>query len=334
MGALETYLEKAPGAFDVTGLLDPDIDKIANVKYHEPLIYKYFSQDRRGFFAAPQFRFSQREALNDPFEMTRRWNTAKVDGLKLHLRQRLRALLPDILANVKLQIDFLNEQLEQGGQNLSEADRKRAETMLSGDEGEAFRHTVMAKADLFLGPILDGVFGIFEGRFDETVETIVSRFGILSLTEDPLSRAMWSYYASAGTGFVIGVDPQHPFFVGENVTPPVNVLRKVIYSDNRIENFWQNPYSLFLVKNTDYCHEREWRMFKKLADCDQRIEAEPLICLWNIPPEMIRSVHFGYTYNPASIPEDIAALDSVGAKPDLHSVRANRETGGLDAVQI
>ena len=115
MGVLERYLEKFPDTFDPTGIFDPDVENIESDRYCEPLIYKYFPSERRAFFTTPQFRFSQREVLNDPFEMSRRWNTAKADGLKTHLRDRLAALLPNILSDGDLQVELFREQLEETG---------------------------------------------------------------------------------------------------------------------------------------------------------------------------------------------------------------------------
>lgn len=49
---------------------------------------------------------------------------------------------------------------------------------------------------------------------------------------------------------MIGFDAAHPFFVSKEIKDK-SLLRKVLYSDSRIENFWNNPYYLFMVKNAD-----------------------------------------------------------------------------------
>jgi hypothetical protein len=263
--------------------------------------------------------------------MTRRWNTAKADGLKTHLRERLTTLLPNILSDSDLQVELFREQLEETGNQLSDADAVRAKAIF---QSGAFQQNVMTNASVVHGPLLDYFFDQFEARFDGMIDATMAKCGVLSLTEEPLNRAMWSYYAGAGTGFVVGLDPQHSFFFNEKGGARNHVLRKVRYTDDRVENFWQNPYYLFLVKNTEYRHEREWRMFKQLSDYEQRVDAKPPICLWNIPADMIKSVHFGYAYNPAWIDTDVSAIKSIGASPITYSVIANRGTGDLEAMLI
>jgi hypothetical protein len=94
MGALDKFLEKLPETFDPTNLFDPDVEAIESKIYDKSTIYKYFPSSRRAFFTKPQVRFSPREALNDPFEMSRRWREITTEGLKAYVKDKLNASLP------------------------------------------------------------------------------------------------------------------------------------------------------------------------------------------------------------------------------------------------
>ena len=94
MGALENYLDDLNRNHDVSHLLDADITQFESEIYSEPTIYKYFSPVRRAFFAKPQLRLSQREVLNDPLELSARWNDAKTNALRAHMAARLSEMTP------------------------------------------------------------------------------------------------------------------------------------------------------------------------------------------------------------------------------------------------
>jgi hypothetical protein len=66
LGLAEKYISEIPELFDLASILEPDVEKIENIKYGADVIYKYFPSARSGFFSRPQLRFSQKEALNDP----------------------------------------------------------------------------------------------------------------------------------------------------------------------------------------------------------------------------------------------------------------------------
>ena len=62
LGLAEKYISEIPELFDLASILEPDVEKIENIKYGA----EYFPSARNGFFSRPQLRFSQKEALNDP----------------------------------------------------------------------------------------------------------------------------------------------------------------------------------------------------------------------------------------------------------------------------
>ena len=69
-----------------------------------------------------------------------------------------------------------------------------------------------------MGPAVDYIFSLLEERFEETINGIISRLGVLSLTEVPLNQQMWAHYASEGAGFVVELDAQHAFFLSDHDT--------------------------------------------------------------------------------------------------------------------
>jgi hypothetical protein len=83
MGALDQFFDALPETFDATSLLDADVEAIESRLYDQATAYKYFPFARRTFFIKSQFRFSPREALNDPFEMSRRWREISTEGLRV-----------------------------------------------------------------------------------------------------------------------------------------------------------------------------------------------------------------------------------------------------------
>src|SRR5206468_3082082 len=93
-------------------------------------------------------------------------------------------------------------------------------------------------------------------------------------TGDPLDAYMWREYAADGHGFVVEFDAKHRFFSHKtDEGKRRKLLRKVMYRDDKINDFWRNPYYLFLVKETKWAFEKEWRMLRSLDQC--RIQTLP-----------------------------------------------------------
>jgi hypothetical protein len=105
---------------------------------------------------------------------------------------------------------------------------------------------------------------------------------------------MWREYAGDGCGFVIEFNAQHEFFGYAADGKSSALLRQEFYRDARLEEFWRNPNYLFLVKETKYAFEKEWRMIKSLSDCAKRALPDgKTIYLVDIHAKLIRSVIFG-----------------------------------------
>jgi hypothetical protein len=331
MGALDTFLDKLPETFDLTTLMDSDVEKIESTIYNNSTIYKYFPSSRRAFFKKPQVRFSPREALNDPFEMSRRWREISTDGLRDYVKDKLNASLPAAFSNKELLISMLAEGLVEKGQTLTRAQRKLAENILESKAGRDFLKNQLRVAQEMTLPAVDVIFSQLEATFDQVVNNVVSSSGVLCLSEEAFNEQMWAHYADQGKGFVVGLNARHSFFTHLDGSTSRHLLKKVIYTDQHTQNFWRNPYYLFLVKAPGWAYEKEWRMFKKLADSDETIlAATPHVHLWNLPPDIIRTVHFGYQYDQSEMSADMASLLATGASPAFYKVAANRVAGVLE----
>lgn len=335
LGLAEKYISEIPDQFDLSSLFDPDVEKIEKTKYAADAIYKYFPPVRRGFFSRPQLRFSQKDVLNDPFEMSRRWKEARNVGLREYIETGLRYVLPRVFTDKEVLLERFTEQGEKElGRRITRNERRRLESILTSPAGQTFIQSQLVHAQQLVGPLLEVTFARLEADFDKLMEEILAKDGILSLTEDHLNEVMWAHYAENFTGFVVGFDCTNDFFFHTDDKGRRSLLRKVIYADDRVENFWRNPYYSFLVKTSRWEYECEWRMLKPLSDCDERVNTMPPVCLWNVNPKMIKSVYFGFRYDDRTRTEDIANLRKIGAGSDFYLVRPNLTAGTLEAVQL
>lgn len=335
MGALEDYLKQIPDTFDVSNLLDPDVEKIESTIYQAPIVYKYFPATRRQFFSKPQIRISQREALNDPLEMSARWDEIKTDGLRSYLKGRLAEITPKIASNSDLLFKIAKEDFANKGLLLSPQQDAEIWKVLESDAAKSLIKGLLPTIQINMQLMADLMFAHVESEFQTLIAGVISKAGVLSLTEDPLNEQMWAHYATGGKGFVIGIDAQHAFLMSDEANGAKNLLRKVIYTDEKTENFWRNPYFLFLVKSAGWSYEREWRLFRNLDKCDEEIATDgPPICLANLPSDIIKSVYFGYGYDPVEIHDDIANLVKFGATPEFSRVEVNRSKGKLELIKI
>lgn len=133
MGVLKEYLDSQPWDIDYSSLIDPDVEKIESTVYSKPLVYKYFSGSRHSFFACPEIRFTQRSALNDPFEMRQRWQSVSTAALREIATESLQQLIPMILNNRNLLAQLFQEELRALGIMLT---RGQVNTILETPQGK------------------------------------------------------------------------------------------------------------------------------------------------------------------------------------------------------
>jgi len=212
MGALDKFLETLPETFDATSLLDPNVEAIESKLYDGSTIYKYFPSSRRTFFTKPQVRFSPREALNDPFEMSRRWHEISTEALRAYVKDKLNSSLPAAFSSNDLLVSMLAEEMLEKGHILTPEQKQQAQDILESEPGQIFLKSQLIVAQQALLPVVDIIFSQLEATFDQVVNDVVSSSGVLCLTEDALNQQMWAHYADQGKGFVVGFDARHSFF--------------------------------------------------------------------------------------------------------------------------
>jgi hypothetical protein len=187
-----------------------------------------------------------------------------------------------------------------------------------------------------LPSMIDAVFDTADARLDELVDGPLARTGILSLSEIPDNRALWSVYADGGSGFALEVDAQHPFFLAPQKNGSLrNRLTKVSYRDDRVPDMWTNPYYLFAVKHTEYSFEREWRLIRSVDDCDERaISPGNSIYTLPVPKGVITSIIFGHRWSDADIRAEGGALRAFDERIVIRQAMPNSKTGSYTTKAV
>ncbi|WP_340124547.1 hypothetical protein [Methylobacter svalbardensis] len=116
---------------------------------------------------------------------------------------------------------------------------------------EIFEATLSAANNLSF--LLDE-YGYFT---DEATEKITSKFGILSLSSDPVSTLLWEHYGAGLSGLCIGFDT--------SIYPMLHA-KELIYADTvpiaALGNGASLDNILFFHKSLKSIWEREWRIVK------------------------------------------------------------------------
>jgi hypothetical protein len=139
-------------------------------------------------------------------------------------------------------------------------------------------------------------------HLDEFRDQLVNEYLMLSLTRKRNNLLMWSHYAQAHRGLVIGFDADNPFFQREEMPRIFTPLWEVKYSDKRpvVPTFAECDKDLtemlFLTKSSHWAYEEELRMFaqpRAAAKVIEDVNRLP-IYLVEFPRECIREVIFGH----------------------------------------
>ncbi|MEW6450061.1 MAG: DUF2971 domain-containing protein [Pseudomonadota bacterium] len=295
---------------DFAAIFSDDVE-LTDVRYSQSSIYKYFYfpdlAALRAFFEHPSIKFAHKDDLNDPFELSRRWQKFGcpfTDAIfDKYVRKRVEAGLNDIGVITRKFREYAKRQ----GMSLSRQQARRWLASREGKERIAVEQKVASEQVSMLASTFPKLFREHEGKF---IDSFAMATGILSLTENPCSADMWREYANEGRGFVLEFDADHKFFshtTDDGITR--KLLRKVFYRDDRIEDFWKNPHYLFLVKETKWAFESEWRMIKSLDQCRKTVLTNGRsIYLLDAPAGLIKSVSFGSKFPTAQISESVKLL--------------------------
>lgn len=118
------------------------------------------------------------------------------------------------------------------------------------------------------------------------VDELLSKVGILSLSQKCQEELMWSHYADGGRGIAIGYDvPEGTSLTSTSACLPVNYSDELVVMKDRLktvlnftydemgrQKFYQTPafddpflLSVVTTKNTCWKYEQEWRCVEKTA---------------------------------------------------------------------
>lgn len=158
-------------------------------------------------------------------------------------------------------------------------------------------------------------------KLQEDIYTGISEhFGILCVTTNPDSKAMWQNFADGHKGFVIEFDAKKPRFASEN-------LHQVVYS-NEVPTYDPavGSQGWWKVKSKDLEHEQEYRIVAALRNCKQKIIGEQTIYLLPLPRDCIKAVYAGLKMGAAlkSRLKDICKASNIAL---FEAVYVNSEAG-------
>jgi len=142
-------------------------------------------------------------------------------------------------------------------------------------------------------------------HLEELLEHINESYGFFCVTQSSDNFLMWSLYARAHKGVVVGFDADHPFFKNAHDFYPVEYsARRISLSSNEgflrlaghshsASHYKDLPVRLFLRKSEKWQNEAEWRMIRKLEERTSYIPGTPPVYLFEIPREAIKALILG-----------------------------------------
>lgn len=208
-------------------------------------LYKFLHQDRIDVLKNRKIRFSQPDALNDPFEF--KPNLTGALSLESVLKGYSDPAQREILVNEYFK-------------NL---------TQFYSPEFINENHTLLlAQFEILLPELIPSVLPFLQKELDSATKYIYenslrNQILILSLSENCLNELMWAHYADSHKGFVIVFNARHPFFHQKKTEQDsLRHVRKVTYQDNRpYGNIVElNETEMWLTKSKRWEYESEWRM--------------------------------------------------------------------------
>ncbi len=218
------------------------------------VLYKYVSAERIDILQNRLIRFTQPNAMNDPFEarpyfeaFATKEGFAKAFADAIRQKPSMWAYLRGV-TQTKMELQAFAEKLE-----------------IDPDY-----------ADLLYKDA--GLPNPLPNERDRVYRLFNKNVGILSLSVTPDNLLMWAHYAEEHTGFVLVLDGSHDFFRGDDsllgFAKPEPVVYRAIRPRTTIEEV--TMIELFFIKGSDWKYEKEWRYLKYLNDADDRFAGVPI----------------------------------------------------------
>lgn len=127
-------------------------------------------------------------------------------------------------------------------------------------------------------------------------EELDKNIGVLCLSRNGTSLAMWAHYAESYTGALVEFDETHEFLTGQFdllylQNRPIRDIREYIACQGQV----RIPTADLCVKSTQWEHEDEVRVVRSLADCRNtgKHAGKYPVFVMNLPVSCIRSITMG-----------------------------------------
>lgn len=285
-------------------------------------LFKYIRPERIDVIERLEIRFTQPDALNDPFELRPHFESIVAEA--------------DVLANFPQAPVDLRPMVAQAYSMLSEEQRAMLPLDAAMQAIEGFMATDDARDAtaqgllLFLRLMRDGAAPIREAIYRAFNDNV----GILSLSEIPDHELMWAHYAATHRGLVLCFDEQHAFFNRQrSENDEFYFVRKVHYSDGpAISLATIDGDALLVTKGTKWSYEREWRMLVPLRDATRSLKiGGDTVHLFAFPPEALRGIILGAHATP-TIEASVRTL--LNDRPELRHVHLSRALLDFDARSV
>lgn len=153
-------------------------------------------------------------------------------------------------------------------------------------------------------------------RYSTALKDKINGLGILSLASKRNNMALWAHYSENHEGFVIEFNSNcDPFFKRSRDRSGEGEVSKVIYSQSRVEVSCDNiklPPNLLFKKRNDWEYEKEWRVIRRLANCDSHT-ADQTVHLCRINPAAILRINIGHAASTETV-QEILKVTSAGTR--------------------
>jgi hypothetical protein len=285
-------------------------------------IFKYIRPERIDVIENLEIRFTQADALNDPFELRPHFDSLVAEA--------------DVLANLPQTPVDLRPMVAEAYSMLSEEQR----AMLPLDAATQWIEAFMATDDareanaqglrLFLQLMREGAAPIREAIY----RTFNDNVGILSLSEIPDHELMWSHYADTHRGLVLCFDERHSFFNRRrSENDEFYFVRKVHYSDDPATSLANiDGDALLVTKGTKWSYEREWRMLVPLRDATRSVKfGGDTVYLFAFPPEALKDIILG-AHATATLEASVRNL--LNDRPELRHIHLSRALLDFDTRSV
>ncbi|MUI53148.1 DUF2971 domain-containing protein [Aliivibrio fischeri] len=125
---------------------------------------------------------------------------------------------------------------------------------------------------------------------DKTYQIINAKWGIYSLSSDPLSALMWAHYANNHRGFCIEFSTDNDYF---GRAWEVDYVRKIKFLDILDDINESSLFNALLTKTGEWSYESEYRLFSNAMDEVEGLPTQSRPKVSNFPVKALKSIIFG-----------------------------------------